>query len=496
MADSAVELGELHEKQSIAFMSPATEILYGGAAGGGKSHLFRSVAIMWCAAIPGLQVYLFRRIREDLIKNHIEGPHGFRVLLTPWINAGFCSMVEDEIRFWNGAKIYLCHAKDPAHVYKYLGAEMHVLLIDELTQWLEEMYRFLRSRVRSPGLIVPPEYAGQFPRILCGSNPGNIGHQWVKQSWITGKVPLEINRMEPKEGGMLRQFIPARLEDNPSLYLDDPDYENKLLGMGSEAYVRAMRHGDWDIVAGAFFDNWRADLHVLPRWTPPKHWTRFRSMDWGSYRPFSIGWWAIADDDEWVGSQLIPRGAIVRYREWYGCEPDKPNTGLKLDCEDVAAGIMKRELDAGESVDGQLSVCDPSMWKEDGGPSLYERMLNHRPKWWKSGMPTFVAQPADNTRIGGWLQMRNRLNGNGEAPMIFATADCLDSIRTIPVLQHDKNRPEDVDSGGEDHAADDWRYGCMARPMSRVVHRKPEGAKPWSLDWIIQQDEAAKKRRR
>jgi hypothetical protein len=101
----------------------------------------------------------------------MEGPKGFRALLAPWTSAGFVTIVEDEIRFWNGSKIYLCHCKDPKDIYKYRGAEIHALLIDELTHFLEPMYRFLRSRVRMVGLEVSENLKGKFPRILCGANP-------------------------------------------------------------------------------------------------------------------------------------------------------------------------------------------------------------------------------------------------------------------------------------------------------------------------------------
>jgi len=165
----------MNRKQQQAFNSRATETLYGGAAGGGKSFLMRVAAITWCTRIPGLQVYLFRRIREDLVKNHVEGPKGFRALLADWSLAGLCDIVADEVRFWNGAKIYLCHCKDRNDIYKYQGAEIHVLLIDELTHFTEAMYRFLRNRVRMVCGALPPNYAGKFPRSLCGANPGNIG---------------------------------------------------------------------------------------------------------------------------------------------------------------------------------------------------------------------------------------------------------------------------------------------------------------------------------
>ena len=108
MSQSAASLDlTLHPKQGTALHTDASEVLYGGAAGGGKSHLMRAAAILWCAALGGLQVYLFRRVRDDLVKNHMEGPKGFRAMLAGWQSCGFVSIVEDEIRFWNGSKIYL-----------------------------------------------------------------------------------------------------------------------------------------------------------------------------------------------------------------------------------------------------------------------------------------------------------------------------------------------------------------------------------------------------
>ncbi len=235
----------LHKKQGVALETAATEVLYGGAAGGGKSHLMRCVAILWAVTISGLQVYFFRRLRDDLVKNHMEGPKGLHQMLAPLVAAGLCKIVEDEIRFQNGSKIYLCHCKDEKDRFKYQGAEIHVLLIDELTAFTETIYRFLRGRVRMVGVRLPPQHAGRFPRILASSNPGNIGHHWVKAAFIDGAAPLELRAMNDNEGGMVRQYIPARLDDNPSMASDDPNYRARLRGLGSDALVKAFP-AQWD----------------------------------------------------------------------------------------------------------------------------------------------------------------------------------------------------------------------------------------------------------
>jgi len=459
----------LHPKQWAAFLTTATEVLYGGAAGGGKSFLMRVAAIVWCAAIPGLQVYLFRRIYGDLLKNHMEGPKGFRALLAPWVLAGWCNVVDDEIRFWNGSKIYLCHCEHEKHVYKYQGAEIHVLLIDELTHFTETMYRFLRNRVRMVGIEVPAQYRGRFPRILCGANPGNVGHLFVKATFVSGVVPLTIRLMPSNEGGMLRQYIPALLDDNPSMAADDPGYEARLEGLGSKSLVRAMRWGDWDVIEGAFFDCWDPQRHILKPFAVPRDWARFRSGDWGSAAPFSFGWWAIVQDPFLApGGMLLPRGYMLRYREWYGMQPGRPNVGLKLPADKVGARLWDLESDDPKLQDG---VLDPAAFNEDGGPSIAERITTG------SGSKVHFRR-ADNARapgrgaMGGWDQLRGRLIGSDDGkPMIGCFSTCVDSIRTIPALQHDAAKPEDVDTDGEDHAGDEWRYACMSRPWMKPSQR-------------------------
>jgi hypothetical protein len=434
---------KLHKKQTVAYNSRATEILYGGAAGGGKSHLMRVAAIVWCSMVAGLQVYLFRKVTKDLVKNHIEGPKGFRSLLAPWVMFGFAQIVDKEIRFWNGSKIYLCHCEHEKNMYDFDGAEIHLLLIDELTHFTEKVYRFLRGRVRAVGLPpLPAHLKGLFPRIICGTNPGNVGHLWVKKTFIDNCKPLEIRQVDDDEGGMLRQFIPALLDDNPSMLEDDPTYRAKLKGLGSKALVRAKLEGDWNVVEGAYFDNW-SDIHIIKPFRIPTGWTKFRSFDWGSAKPFSVGWYAISNGYQIHKGLYIPKGAMVKYREWYGCKKGKTDVGLKLTVEQVAKGINER---SGEEKYA-YSVADPAIFSEDGGPSMAKRFSDKE----------ILFNRADNKRtpkigaVGGWDQMRSRLEGMDGIPMLFFFAHCFDSIRTIPALQHDPNNPEDLDTKMEDH---------------------------------------------
>jgi hypothetical protein len=229
----------------------------------------------------------------------------------------------------------------------------------------------------------------------------------------------------------------------------------RLKASGSPELVRAWLLGDFSVVSGAFFPEFSLDRHVIAPRTLPQHWARFRSFDWGSARPFACLWWAVSD-----GSMHdIARGALVNYREWYGMRPGEPNVGLKLTAEAVAHGIRERETDDPQPMNG---VADPAMFAEDGGPSIAQRMH-------QAGVHF---RPADNKRVpqrgamGGWDQVRSRLVGDAdERPMLLLFSTSRDLIRTLPALQHDDARPEDVDTDMEDHAPDSLRYACLSRPF-------------------------------
>lgn len=253
------------------------------------------------------------------------------------------------------------------------------------------------------------------------------------------------------EVALERVFIPSKLQDNPKMLDSQPTYILQLRQTGSEQLVRAWLEGDWNSVQGSYFSEFSPDKHILPASfaaTIPKHWTRFRAMDWGSARPFCVGWYAVSD-----GKSNLPPGAIVKYREFYGWN-GKPNQGLKMNASAVAKGILAQDaLDSAAGSPLSYGLADPSIFVQDGGPSIAEMMLAEGCHWGR----------ADNKRLAGWEQLHVRFQA--DPPLLYFLENCEHTIRTIPTLQHDEHKPEDLDSEGEDHAADETRYACASRPL-------------------------------
>jgi hypothetical protein len=365
--------------------------------------------------------------------------------------------------FPNGARLRFSYLERDSDADNYQGHSYTRVYAEELGTFPNAAPIFKLMATLRSGAGVP-----------CGfratGNPGGPGHNWVKARYIDpaprGWQVIKSEFQNPWTGKSLtreRIYIPSRLTDNKFL---GADYVANLQMAGSESLVRAWLDGDWDIIDGAFFDCWQSQKHVVRPFQIPDSWTRFRAMDWGSAKPFSVGWYAISTDDYRIGENLLlPRGGLVKYREWYGIKQSgdafEPNVGLKLTAEEVAEGIKQRE--GNDRV--AYGVIDPAAFSADGGPSLAERMIRHGIAW----------RPADNKRvaqhgaIGGWDQMRARLKGDADGnPMLVFFSTCTHSVRTIPALQHDDSRPEDLDSDGEDHAADETRYACMSRPWVKT----------------------------
>jgi len=433
---------------------PADIVVYGGARGGGKS--FASLGEFWCHAEdwgPAAKGLMLRRSREDL-KDTIDVARQMYGDAAEWKDK------EKQFRFRNGAVFHMAYLENDADAMNYQGWSLTRVYVEELTQYPSSagIFRLFATLRTTSGARC------QF-RATC--NPGGPGHHWVK-NWIIDNGAYKP--IKDTETGLIRIFIPAKIQDNPALLNNDPNYINRLRASGSQALVRAWLEGDWNIIEGAFFPEFDPTRHVI---TPPRiplHWTRFRSMDWGSASPFSIGWWAVVQEDMIHDKKRLPKNAIIRYREWYGASG--PNKGLKLPADAVAKEVVRRETDGkGFREPIAYGILDPSAFQVVSGPSIGEIFARHG----------VYFRRADNSRVstakrmGGWDQVRWRLRGDEDGdPMIFFVDHCKDAIRTLPMQQHDENRPEDLDTEGEDHAVDDIRYACMSRPFGARVEADEE----------------------
>lgn len=469
---------ELQDKQILAYDSPATEILYGGAAYGGKSHLLRVVAISYAYEYPGIQIYLFRRLSDDLEKNHIFGPTGFLALLAEQIrNKEILYNSQKKELTWaeTGSKIFLCHCQYEKDVIKYQGPEIHLLLIDELTHFTEFQYRFLRNRVRLGGFQIPKDRKRKIPRIYCASNPGSVGHQWVKETFIAKALPMEVYKTPKEEGGMLRQYIPAKMQDNKVGMENDPEYVDRLEGLGNPALVRAMKDGDWDIVAGAALEKLTRERHMIRSFPIPDHWTKFTSMDWGTAKPYSIGWFAVVDDDlilkprEHWPERLIPKGSIIRYRELYGYG-GMPNVGTREESIEVARKMHELEGEYNEAID--YRIADDAMWSQHDGPSAAERFMQELARL-EDGCP--ILEKSRKDRAGNYLEVRARIAAGDEEPGFYITENCHHFWRTVPDLQLDERHPEKgPDTDQEDHCFDDTSYALVSRPKLYTLRERTD----------------------
>ena len=464
----------LHRKQGFALLTPSTETAYGGAAGGGKSHLGRVAAITWAYRIPGLQVYLFRRTHNELEKNHFQGPTSFPAMLAPWAKAGFVRIVKNEIRFKNGpsggfeggSRIFACHCQHEKDVFNWLGPEMHFLIIEQAEQFTPFMITMLRGRNRIPDTLnIPKEYKELFPRCLYTFNPGGVEHVFFKSKFYK---PLkrdlngvsEIVQADDSEGGKRRQFIQAKLEDNPSV--NPVEYRRTLSGLPPKMR-EALLEGNMDAVIGAFFPQVSRELHLVKAFKIPGFWPRFMAYDHGACGdgdPFSIGWYTVADGS--TSAQIvdtgrifqIPRNSLICYRRWNGSGLPKQNY------LDIANGIKSREKD--EEILFRTAGGD-ILEQRGHGESIFGLFANEGLRFIR----------ADMRRLNGWEQVNYRLDGRDETPLSFWFEECEEDLETIGALQHDMTDINDT-APGDDHDADRHRYACMTRPLAEKPPPEPQ----------------------
>jgi hypothetical protein len=429
-------------RQSLLHATTASEILYGGAAGGGKSHALRWDAYEFCMRNPGCTAVLVRQTLPQLEKNHIR-----RVRREIPEALGQYNETRKELRWWNGSILAFQHLEHDKDLNDFQGDEIHWLGIDEASLLKPEHIAEIKSRLRL-GSWEPtdPHAKVRLPRLAMTSNPGGPSHQYLKEGWIDPAPPETVfdyrTKVGEKEIVRSRVFIPATMDDNS--YLDE-DYEGQFGDM-PEWKVQQLRDGDWNVVPGAFFDCWNPRLHVIQPFDIPPHWPRYRSCDWGFATPFSIGEWTISDGipvTQRDGTEVIyPEGCLLRIWEWYGGVKSK---GLRLDALEVGQRIVRER---GRALPGP---GDTNMWEADNGPSPAEKFA-------RVGMPFFKA---DKRREAGWQEMYRRI----QSGMLRVTSDCREFIRTIPAQMADPMNPNDLKKKSDDHVADETRYMVMSRPL-------------------------------
>ena len=407
-------------------------IAFGGARGGGKSFAVRLKAALMCLNYPGIRIMLVRRTYPELRQNHIIP---LKEMLS---DIAVYRETARDMTFECGSVISFRYCRNVSDLDKFQGTECDVLFIDEATQFTEEMYDRMKACVRG---------VNPFPkRIYLTCNPGGRGHGWVKRLFID-KIPPSG---ESKNDYF---FIRSLVTDNKALMKSDPDYVNKLNALPPKL-KKAWLEGDWNIFEGQFFEEFSDDpshykdrkhTHVIDPFEIPKDWPIYRSFDFGYSRPFSCDWWTI--DYE---------GRAYLILQLYGCT-GTPNEGIKWDPDRIFSEIRRVETEhrwlRSKNI---IGVADPSIWDASRGDAIIEAADRN-----------FVFfYPGDNKRLPGWMQCHYRLSFDDEGyPMVYFFNTCKDAIRTLPLLTYSEKCPEDLDTDGEDHFADSFRYFCMSRPI-------------------------------
>lgn len=408
-----------------------TALGFGGARGGGKSHWgLAQVACDDCQRYPGLKFLYLRKVGksgneaiQDLRRSVLaRTPHQFKEQ-------------KGMIVFPNGSRIFLGHYKDEKDVDKYLGLEYDGALIEEYTQLSSSKVKMIRTCIRT-------SKPGWRPRIYATTNPGGIGHQHFKTSFIK---PF-------RSGSESRtRFIPATVRDNSFVNREYRQSLEDLTGWMREAWL----NGDWDIAAGQYFTTWRYDVHVKPAYQIPLHWRVWLALDYG-YTHYTAIYLFAQDDDGHV----------------YVVDEHCERKWMPPRHADAVKAMLKRH----NVLPGRIEtfVAGGDVFMERGNDETIAQAYERQ---------GFALDRADMARINGWGEVLRRLGDvdMGIAPSITIFDTCPRLIECIPALEHNPNRPEDVlkvdtdeDGIGGDDPGDAFRYGLM------VAARDPGGASCYS----------------
>jgi len=438
--------------QSEFLSASEREVLYGGAAGGGKSYAMLADPLHGLNS-PNFSGLLVRHTTEEL-RELIQKSQELYPRAIPGIK---WSERKSQWTSPQGGRLWMSYLDKDTDVTRYQGQAFNWIGFDELTQWSSPYaFSYMRSRLRS----AHSQDLGLYMRAT--TNPGGNGHAWVKKTfidpapsntsfWATdieNNEELRYPKGHSKEGKPLfkRRFIPASLFDNPYL-AESGDYEAMLLSL-PEHQRKQLLEGNWDINEGAAFPEFNRQIHVVDPYAIPRNWVKFRACDYGYGSYTGVIWFAVAPDEQ-----------LVVYRELY-CS--------KVTASDLADMIMNAE-----EGDGQIryGVLDSSLWhnRGDTGPSLAEQMNQKGCRW----------RPSDRSRgsrVSGKNEIHRRLQVDEftEKPRMVFMSTCTHTISQIPAIPLDKRNPEDVDTNSEDHLYDALRYGIMTRPRSSLWDFNPD----------------------
>lgn len=433
------------QKQLDFMMCNTRYLIYGGARGGGKSHIVRWLAILLALVFKGIKILIIRKTYSDLLMNHIRPMK--QILRSGEKNnkdrIARYNGTEKTFYFPNGSTIEFQYFARDEHESNIRGGEWDVIAIDEATLLHEEWIKKIDACVRG---------ANNFPHQLwLTANPGGPGHNYIRR--------LKNRQFLPEENPEDYTFIQALVTDNPALMEMDPNYIKTLEALPPKLR-QAWLEGNWDIYEGQFFEEIRNDpehygdrrhTHVIPGFKPPHGWKIYMGYDWGYNKPFSAIWF-YQDFD----------GVLYAALELYGCKKGEPNEGLKWTDDKQFAEIARIEREhpwlAGRKIH---HIADPSIW------SAAHTGLSTADVAWKYGIKF---EKGNNERIAGWRQVHNRLDFDKEGfPRLYFFDNCPELLRTMLLMQYDENVPEDLATDGEDHAPDVVRYVCQSNPVKPHV---------------------------
>lgn len=434
--------------QLLFLACPAFEVLYDGTRGAGKT----SALLMDFAQFVGRgfgrawRGILFRREYKQL-ENVVQESQKLFPRIFP--GCRFLESMSDYCwQFRDAEQLYFRVIKKESDYWNYHGHEYPWIGWEELTTWASlTLYEMMKSCCRSAVLGIPLHYRST-------TNPYGPGHNVTKAHFVD---PMPVLTPYANEDKSYRVRVHGELEDNRALLSADPGYMQRLEADPNPNRRKAWRYGDWDIVAGGIIDDlWKHNIHVLEPFPLPKTWTIRRSFDWGSSKPFSVGWWTESDGCQVQlanrSKRTFSRGTVFRIAEWYGWNGN-PNEGLRMTATEIARGIIHREKLFDRPV--RPGPADTSIFDVENGRSIADDMALMGVRW-------EPAQKSPGSRKQGWEKLRKYLQASLQVPMeepgIFVWSTCRNWIRTVPVLPRDEKDPDDVDTEAEDHPGDETRY--------------------------------------